>query len=72
MIDEVLTRGKKIAVMSVVLLYFLVGFVLILVFLTSYFGPDGASFIGILYLAVGWLFFYRWKGLFRLMHIKYK
>ncbi|MCL4398309.1 MAG: hypothetical protein M1322_01200 [Candidatus Parvarchaeota archaeon] len=72
MIDEVLTKNKKIAVMSIVLLYFLVGFVLILVFLTRYFGPDGASFIGIVYLAAGWLFLYRWKGLFKIMKIKYK
>lgn len=72
MIDEVLTKNKKIAVMSIVLMYFLVGFVLILVFLTRYFGPDGASFIGIVYLGVGWLFLYRWKGLFKIMKIKYK
>ncbi|MEM0143354.1 MAG: hypothetical protein QXL94_05330 [Candidatus Parvarchaeum sp.] len=72
MIDEPLTKNKRTAVMVIVLGYFLVGFVLILVFLTRYFGPNGASLIGILYLAIGWLFLYRWRFLFKLMKIKYK
>ncbi|EFD93052.1 MAG: hypothetical protein BJBARM5_0208 [Candidatus Parvarchaeum acidophilus ARMAN-5] len=72
MIDEVLTKNKRITIMVVVLGYFLVGFLLILIFLTRYFGPNGASFIGIAYLAVGWLFLYKWKFLFKIMKIKYK
>ncbi len=72
MIAESLTKNKRIAIMVVVFGYFLVGFVLILVFLTKYFGPNGASLIGIVYLALGWLFLYRWKFLFKLMKIKYR
>ena len=72
MITEELSGNKRIIFFSVVLLYFMVGFILILVFLTKYFGPNGASFIGIVYLAAGWLFLYRWKGLFKVMKIKYK
>ncbi|MCL4391477.1 MAG: hypothetical protein M1284_00195 [Candidatus Parvarchaeota archaeon] len=72
MITEELSGNKRIIFFSVVLLYFMVGFILILVFLTRYFGPNGASFIGIVYLAAGWLFLYRWKGLFKVMKIKYK
>jgi hypothetical protein len=72
MIIEELSSRKKKVFLSVVILYFLVGFVLILVFLTKYFGPNGASLIGIVYLALGWLFLYRWKGLFKIMKIKYK
>ncbi len=72
MITEELSGNKRIIFFSVVLLYFMVGFILILVFLTRYFGPNGASFIGIAYLAAGWLFLYRWKGLFKVMKIKYK
>ena len=72
MTEEKLTKNKKIAVMTVVLGYFLVGFVLILVLLTRYFGPNGASLIGIIYLALGWLVLYRFKLLFKLMKIKYR
>ncbi len=72
MITEELSSRKKKIFFSVVILYFLVGFVLILVFLTKYFGPNGASLIGIVYLAFGWLVLYRWKGLFKIMKIKYK
>jgi hypothetical protein len=72
MIAESLTKNKRIAIMVVVFGYFLVGFVIILVFLTKYFGPNGASLIGIVYLALGWLFLYRWKFLFKLMKIKYR
>lgn len=72
MITEELSSRKKKIFFSVVILYFLVGFVLILVFLTKYFGPNGASLIGIVYLGFGWLVLYRWKGLFRIMKIKYK
>ena len=46
MIVEELSSRKKKIFFSVVILYFLVGFVLILVFLTKYFGPNGASLIG--------------------------
>jgi hypothetical protein len=72
MITEELSSKKKKIFFSVVIVYFLVGFLLILIFLTRYFGPNGASLIGILYLALGWLFLYRWKGLFKIMKIKYK
>ena len=72
MLVEELSSKKKKIFFSVVILYFLVGFLLILVFLTRYFGPNGASFIGIAYLGLGWLFLYRWKGLFKMMKIKYR
>ncbi len=72
MITQELSRSKKNIFLLVVLLYFLVGFVLILVFLTKYFGPNGASFIGMAYLGIGWLVLYRWRVLFKIMKIQYK
>ncbi|MCW1301893.1 MAG: hypothetical protein OH316_02045, partial [Candidatus Parvarchaeota archaeon] len=63
MTGEGLSRDKKIGVMVIVLLYFLVGFMLIVILLSKYLGPGDAGLIGILYLAAGWLVLYRWKGI---------
>lgn len=70
MIAEVLSKGRKMEVISAVLLYFLVGFMLVVILLSRYIGPGSAGVVGILYLAVGWLVLYRWKVLFRLMGMR--
>ncbi len=72
MIDEAISRGKKVLILSVILLYFVVGFTIIIVFLSKYIGGGDAGLVGILYLAAGWFFLYKKNGLFKIMGIKYK
>ena len=72
MIDEAISRGKKVLILSVILLYFVVGFTIIIVFLSNYIGGGDAGLVGILYLAAGWFFLYKKNGLFKIMGIKYK
>ena len=72
MIDEVLSKRKRVAMLSMILLYFVVGFLLILILLSKYIGGGDAGLVGILYLAAGWFFLYKHNGIFKLTGTKYK
>ncbi|MGC8698960.1 MAG: hypothetical protein ACP5RE_02120 [Candidatus Acidifodinimicrobium sp.] len=72
MIGEAISREKKFLVLFLILLYFVVGFTLIIVSLSKYIGGGDAGLVGILYLAAGWFFLYKRNGLFKIMRIKYK
>lgn len=71
MITEKLTRGKKIVLMTVVVVYFVVGFVAVVIFLGRVVGANTGGVIAILYLVAGWYFMIKRNGLFYAMRIKH-
>ncbi len=71
MITEKLTKSKKIALMSVVITYFVVGFLLLVIYLSYLIGANLAGFASLMYLILGWYIMIKKNGLFYVMKIKH-
>ncbi|MCL5016915.1 MAG: hypothetical protein M1441_02105 [Candidatus Parvarchaeota archaeon] len=72
MITEKLTRRKKALLLSVTVVYFVVGFFLIVFLLGYIIGANYSGLLGLLYLGAGWYILIKKNGLFRIMGVKYE
>jgi hypothetical protein len=72
MITEKLTRGKKALLLSVTVVYFVVGFFLIVFLLGYIIGANYSGLLSLLYLGAGWYILIKKNGLFRIMGVKYE
>jgi cell division septal protein FtsQ len=71
MITEKLTRQRKIVLFSIVILYFVVGFFLIILLTGPVLGANLAGILALVYLGLGWYFLIKRNGLFDIMKIKH-
>lgn len=72
MITEKLTKKKKALLLSITVIYFIVGFFLLVVFLGYAIGANYSGLLGLAYLGVGWYILIKKNGLFRIMSVKYE
>ncbi len=70
-ITEKLTNTKKGILLSIILLYFVVGFAAIIIVIGRLIGANYSGMIALLYLLSGWYFLVKRNGLFNVMHIKH-
>ncbi len=71
MLTEKLTKRQKTILLSATVLYFVVGFFLIVLFIGSVVGYNAAGLLALAYLGLGWYFLIKQNGLFDIMKIKH-
>ena len=71
MLTEKLTKRQKIILLSATVLYFVVGFFLIVLFMGYVVGYNAAGLLALAYLGVGWYFLIKRNGLFDIMKVKH-
>lgn len=71
MITEKPTSHQKSILLLIAVLYFVVGFFLIVLFLGYIVGANTAGLIALAYLGIGWYFLIKRAWLFDLMKIKH-
>lgn len=71
MLTEKLTARKKSLVFILLLMYFVVGFFLLVIFLGEYLGANVGGIVSLLYLVAGWYFLVKRNGLFDILRIKH-
>ncbi len=71
MITEKPTSRQKTLLLSIVVLYFVVGFFSIVLFLGYVVGANDAGILALVYLGAGWYFLIKRNWLFDLMKIKH-
>lgn len=60
------SANKKVLVMTIAVLYFVVGFFLLVLLSGSFIGANYAGLAGLAYLAVGWYFLVKKRALLNL------
>ena len=71
MITEKLTKKQKTILLSITVLYFVVGFFLIVLLMGPVVGYNAAGLLALAYLGLGWYFLIKMNGLFDIMGIKH-
>ena len=71
MITEKLTPHRKFMLISATVLYFVVGFFVVLITVGYVLGSNDAGLLALIYIGLGWYFLIKRNGLFYIMGIKH-